>query len=112
MRVHAELFRSSTFLVVTLLLAASLVSAEKPEAAAMSKTRIVLLGTGNPAPLPDRSGPATAIVVNDTAYLIDFGPGVACRSRCCEPRYKGARSDTSAGRVRYPSSLRSHSRLP
>jgi len=50
MRVHAELFRSSTFLVVTLLLAASLVSAEKPEAAAMSKTRIVLLGTGNPAP--------------------------------------------------------------
>ena len=80
MRVHAELFRSSTFLVVTLLLAASLVSAEKPEAAAMSKTRIVLLGTGNPAPLPDRSGPATAIVVNDTAYLIDLGPGVVRRA--------------------------------
>lgn len=29
---------------------------------------------------PDRSGPATAIVVNDTAYLIDFGPGVVRRA--------------------------------
>jgi ribonuclease Z len=43
-------------------------------------TQVVLLGTGNPAPLPDRSGPATAIVVNGTAYLIDFGPGVVRRA--------------------------------
>src|SRR5262249_7912868 len=41
---------------------------------------IVLLGTGTPGPTPDRSGPATAIVVNDTAYLIDFGPGVVRRA--------------------------------
>ena len=39
-----------------------------------------MLGTGNPGPLPDRSGPATAIVVNDTAYLVDFGPGVIRRA--------------------------------
>ena len=39
-------------------------------------TQIVMLGTGTPYPDPDRSGPATAIVVNDTPYLIDFGPGV------------------------------------
>src|SRR5688572_10104769 len=44
-----------------------------------SKTRIVLLGTGTPSPDPDRSGPATAIVVNGTPYLIDFGPGVVRR---------------------------------
>lgn len=43
-------------------------------------TRIVMLGTGNPGPLPDRSGPATAIVVNNTAYLVDFGPGVVRRA--------------------------------
>lgn len=43
-------------------------------------TRIVLLGTGNPMPDPDRSGPATAIVVNGSAYLIDFGPGVIRRA--------------------------------
>ena len=44
-----------------------------------SKTRIVLLGTGTPNPDPERSGPATAIVVNGTPYLIDFGPGVVRR---------------------------------
>jgi len=42
-------------------------------------TQIVMLGTGNPRPEPDRSGPATAIVVNDTPYLVDFGPGVVRR---------------------------------
>ncbi len=45
-----------------------------------SQTKVVLLGTGTPAATPDRSGPATAIVVNDTAYLIDFGPGVVRRA--------------------------------
>jgi len=43
-------------------------------------TQVVLLGTGTPAMDPDRSGPATAIVVGDTAYLIDFGPGVVRRA--------------------------------
>jgi ribonuclease BN (tRNA processing enzyme) len=40
------------------------------------KTQIVLLGTGTPLPDPDRSGPCTAIVVNGTAYLVDFGTGI------------------------------------
>jgi ribonuclease BN (tRNA processing enzyme) len=43
-------------------------------------TKIVLLGTGTPVPDPDRSGPATAIVVGETAYLVDFGPGVVRRA--------------------------------
>ena len=42
-------------------------------------TQIVLLGTGTPSPDPERSGPATAVVVNGTPYLIDFGPGVVRR---------------------------------
>src|SRR3982750_128725 len=44
------------------------------------RTRVVLLGTGTPVPDPDRSGPATAIVVGDNAYLVDFGPGVVRRA--------------------------------
>src|SRR5438094_136567 len=73
-------FRSSTVLVaVSALLSASLAPGQQ-QALAESKTRIVLLGTGHPAPLPDRSGPATAIVVNDTAYLVDLGPGVVRRA--------------------------------
>lgn len=45
-----------------------------------SRTQIVLLGTGTPGADPERSGPATAIVVDDTPYLVDFGPGVARRA--------------------------------
>ena len=43
-------------------------------------TRIVLLGTGTPNAEPDRSGPAVAIVVNNTPYLVDCGPGVVRRA--------------------------------
>src|SRR5690349_17258427 len=43
-------------------------------------TQIVMLGTGTPRPDPERCGPATAIVVNGTPYLVDFGPGVVRRA--------------------------------
>jgi ribonuclease BN (tRNA processing enzyme) len=46
----------------------------------ITKTKIVLLGTGAPAPDPEHSGPATAIVVNDTAYLVHLGPRVVRRA--------------------------------
>ena len=43
-------------------------------------TKVIMLGTGTPRPDPNRSGPATVIVVNDTPYLIDFGTGVIRRA--------------------------------
>ena len=43
-------------------------------------TQVVLLGTGTPRPDPERSGPATAIVVDGPAYLVDIGPGVVRRA--------------------------------
>jgi ribonuclease BN (tRNA processing enzyme) len=46
-----------------------------------ARTKVVLLGTGTPIPDPERSGPATAIVVGDSAYLVDFGPGVVRRAQ-------------------------------
>jgi ribonuclease Z len=61
-------------------LATSTTAAQQPPARAAAQTKIVLLGTGTPGPTPDRSGPATAIVVNDTPYLVDFGPGVVRRA--------------------------------
>lgn len=64
-------------LLSTLLPAAA--PSQERDAAQAPRTRIVLLGTGTPSPDPDRSGPATAIVVNGTPYLIDFGPGVVRR---------------------------------
>jgi ribonuclease BN (tRNA processing enzyme) len=43
-------------------------------------THVVMLGTGTPRPDPHRSGPATAVIVDETPYLIDFGPGVIRRA--------------------------------
>ncbi len=40
------------------------------------KTKLVLLGTGTPNACPWASGPSSAIVVGDRAYLVDFGPGI------------------------------------
>src|SRR5436190_1801906 len=70
---------SSAALTVLVLLFLSAVPAAGQQPAT-SKTQIVLLGTGNPGPDPDRSGPATAIIVNGTAYLVDFGPGIVRRA--------------------------------
>src|SRR5215831_12491598 len=51
------------------------------QASKAGRTKVVLLGTGTPVPDPDRAGPATAIVVDDSAYLVDFGPGVVRRAK-------------------------------
>ena len=50
------------------------------------KMQIVLLGTGTPAPDPERSGPSTAIVVNGTPYLVDFGAGVVRQAAAARKR--------------------------
>ena len=50
-----------------------------------STSKIVLLGTGTPNAEPDRSGPSVAIVVDETPYIVDFGPGVVRRAAAaCE----------------------------
>ncbi len=75
----------STTLLFSLaaVLAAGLVCAEERDPIAQKatgKSQIVFLGTGNPNADPDRSGPALAIVVNDTPYLVDCGAGVVRRA--------------------------------
>jgi ribonuclease BN (tRNA processing enzyme) len=50
-------------------------------------TQVVFLGTGTPLPDPDRAGPATAVVVNGSAYLFDAGTGVV--RRAMEARRRG-----------------------
>jgi ribonuclease BN (tRNA processing enzyme) len=69
--------------LVAIAAAAALLTAARAQQEPVSGpagTRLVLLGTGTPAATPERSGPATAVVVNDTAYLVDFGPGVVRRA--------------------------------
>jgi ribonuclease BN (tRNA processing enzyme) len=43
-------------------------------------TKLVLLGTGSPFADPTKSGPSLAIVVNNTSYIVDAGPGVVRRA--------------------------------
>ena len=52
-------------------------------------TQVAMLGTGTPNPFPERSGPGVAIVVNDEAYLVDFGAGVVRRAASLSPEYGG-----------------------
>jgi|SRR5579871_3786992 len=97
-----------------LLLAASAQQpASEPPKAQTTRTRVVLLGTDTPVPDPDRSGPATAIVVDDSAYLVDFGPGVVRRAKAAVfDRYITALEPANL-RVAFcdPPPLRSHGGL-
>jgi ribonuclease BN (tRNA processing enzyme) len=51
-----------------------------PARSSAPRTRVVMLGTGKPNADPDRSGPAVAIVVGNSAYLVDAGPGIVRRA--------------------------------
>jgi len=64
-----------------ILLAAPCALAQQTSTAKLPRTQVVLLGTGTPPADPDRSGAATAVVVNGTAYLVDFGAGVVRRAK-------------------------------
>ncbi|MFX0107346.1 MAG: MBL fold metallo-hydrolase [Candidatus Hodarchaeota archaeon] len=43
-------------------------------------TKVVLLGTGTPNPDPRKAGPSVAVIVDESVYLVDFGPGVVRRA--------------------------------
>ena len=61
--------------------AAASAQATETMKAGAARTQVVMLGTGNPPADPDRSGPATAIVVNGAPYLVDLGAGVVRRAK-------------------------------
>jgi hypothetical protein len=72
----------SIVLLVALLPAAALAQRpNQPSVSKTSKTQVVMLGTGTPGFDIARSGPATAIIVNGRAYLVDFGAGVMRRAQ-------------------------------
>jgi ribonuclease BN (tRNA processing enzyme) len=41
-----------------------------------AKSKVVVIGTGNPIPNPYRNGPALAVVVNEYPYFVDAGEGI------------------------------------
>jgi len=65
---------------------------------AAPRTRVVLLGTGNPNADPDRWGPAVAVVVDGRSYLVDCGPGIVRRAEAARrsTRFRRATISQSA----------------
>lgn len=55
----------------------------------IGQTKLIVLGSGTPNPDPSRAGSAYAVVVNETPYLIDFGPGVIRRAASLSPPWGG-----------------------
>ena len=53
------------------------------------RTKIALLGTGNPNADPEHSGCSLAIIVDDEAYLVDMGPGLVRQATALSPRWGG-----------------------
>ena len=53
------------------------------------ETKLIVLGSGTPNPDPNRTGSAYAVVVNETPYLIDFGPGIIRRAASLSPPWGG-----------------------
>ena len=78
------------FIFVFLLVLFSLSGFAQKDYSDSDITKIVMLGTGNPNPSPDQSGCSVAIVVNDTPYIVDFGPGLIRRAAAATPRYGGS----------------------
>jgi len=84
-----------------LALAAVVPIAVQAELAASDTTQVVLLGTGTPNVDPERSGPAVAIVVNGTPYLVDFGPGVVRRAAAMSPGWGGSMAAMESSNLKH-----------
>lgn len=68
-------------------------------AAPPAGAQVVLLGTGTPNADPDRSGPAVAVVVGGSVYLVDAGPGVVRRAEAARRNGVGALAAPNLRRV-------------
>ena len=52
-------------------------------------TKLVILGSGTPVPSPFQSGCSIAIIVFNTPYIIDFGPGLIRKAAAMSPNFGG-----------------------
>lgn len=67
-------------LAIGMVVCSFLLAAGQTDVPQPARVQVVMLGTGTPLPDPERSGPSTAVVVNDRAYVFDAGTGVVRRA--------------------------------
>ena len=68
------------FIIISIIFFTSFISSE---------TKLIILGSGTPNPDPERYGSGYAVVVNDEAYIVDFGPGIVRRISAMSPTWGG-----------------------
>lgn len=73
---HCKYFGLFEYCLWTLVLLVSALTAHAKDYSESETTKVVMLGTGNPMPDPNRRGPAVAVVVNGQPYFVDAGEGV------------------------------------
>ena len=66
-----------------------------------AETKLIILGSGTPNPNPERSASSYAVIVDETAYLIDFGPGVIRRAAALSKDWGGPFSSLNAANLEY-----------
>jgi ribonuclease Z len=54
-----------------------------------SRTKVILLGTGNPNPDPKHLGCSLIILVDEIPYVVDFGAGLVRQAAALTPEYGG-----------------------
>jgi ribonuclease BN (tRNA processing enzyme) len=55
----------------------------------LAETKLAILGSGNPNPSPFQSGCSLAIIVHDTPYIVDFGPGLIRKAAALSTSFGG-----------------------
>lgn len=78
--------RPTHFALLALPLIAGITQRPAEGSQQLPATQLVLLGTGTPNDDPDHSGPALAIIVRNSVYLVDAGPGIVRRAALARRR--------------------------
>ena len=67
----------------------------------IASTHFFVLGSGTPNPNPERMGSAYLLLVDDTPYLFDFGPGVVRRVAALTTNWGGNFSNFDVTKLEY-----------
>ena len=66
-----------------------------------ASTQLVILGSGTPNPNPERGGSAYAVIVDNTPYLVDFGPGAIRSFAALMPAWGGGMKDMDVTKIEH-----------
>ena len=66
-----------------------------------ASTQLVILGSGTPNPNPERGGSAYAVIVDNTPYLVDFGPGAIRSFAALMPAWGGDMKEMDVTKIEH-----------